>query len=110
MIDVKIENKDVVTESTGILKRLTGLDAMFQRAFICIASKKGKFVYDRQLGTDISEIDLSAEDAKDRLELVFNEALVNCSNAVAQVLEIGEKIKVKIIIDGQSTEVEVDKA
>lgn len=110
MIDVKIENKDVVTESTGVLMRLTGLDAMFQRAFINIASKKGSFVYDRELGTDISGIDLTTEDAKDRLELVFNEALVNCSNAVAQVLEIDEKIKVKILIDGQSREVEVEKA
>lgn len=107
MIDVKIKNDDVVRNSSGRYETITGQDALFQRAFICAAVNKGSFIYDRQLGSRLGGIVVNAKNAKDTLDLIINEALVNCENTSAEVLRIGSKLRIRITVGDKSREEEV---
>lgn len=101
MIDCRIENGDVVVDSTGRFVRITEKEALFQRAMICISAGLGEFAYDRGLGSRINEIEKDGTKDAQRLELVLNEALAQFKNTYVSVIEFGEKIKVSICIDGE---------
>lgn len=108
MTDVKIINGDAVTDSTGNYKMLSDTDALFQRAVICIAAKSGSFFYDRNLGSNLRSINSESDFAKQRAELVINEALAELENTYAEVLEYsGDIIKLKITIGNESKIAEV---
>lgn len=107
MIDCKIENGDISVDSTGRFVKITGKEALFQRAMICISARLGEFVYDRGLGSRRCEIKKGGENDSQRLELVLNEALASFENTYVSVLEFGEKIRVNICIDGECRTEEV---
>lgn len=107
MIDCRIENGDISVDSTGRFVRITEKEALFQRAMICISARLGEFVYDRGLGSRRDEIGRNGINDSQRLELVLNEALARFENTYVTVLEFGEKIKVKICIDGECRTEEV---
>lgn len=101
MIDCRIENGDIAVDSTGRFVRITEKEALFQRVMICISARLGEFVYDRGLGSRREAIKNGDTDSAQRLELVLNEALARFENTYVSVIEFGEKIKVKICIDGE---------
>lgn len=107
MIDCRIENGDISVDSTGRFVRIAEKEALFQRAMICISANLGEFAYDRGLGSRKKEIEKGGTDSVQRLELVLNEALAEFENTYVSVLEYGEKIKVKICIDGECRTEEV---
>lgn len=105
MVDVKLNNGDVVCDSTGKRLTVTDSDALFQSAIISIGTKLGSFVYDRSLGSRLSELD--SDTTKEKAEIVINEALAGLENTYAEVLELGESVKLKITINGESRTEEV---
>lgn len=107
MIDCRIEKGDIALDSTGRFVRITEKEALFQRVMICISARLGEFVYDRGLGSRINEIEMDGTDSSQRLELVLNEALARFENTYVSVIEFGEKIKVKICINGECRTEEV---
>lgn len=101
MIDVKITNGDIETDTTGGAKRIYGRDVLFQRAMLCMTVPKGSFVYDRELG---SERGVTAA----QTELLFGEALVKYSGTTVRVLGMtDEAVRVSVSIDGESRTEEV---
>lgn len=107
MTDVKINNGDVVVDSTGRYEMISDKDALFQRAQICIGARLGGFIYDRQTGSDIRSIDSESEFAKENAELIINEALAQFENTTAAVKEYGDIIRLTITIDDESRDTEV---
>lgn len=107
MIDNLIKDGDVYTDSSGAFVRISGTDELFQRAYICICVNKGSFAYDRTLGSDIRKINLNAQDAAEKLQLVINEALINCDGVCAKVLETGKSIKVELCVNDVKRTAEV---
>ncbi len=102
MIDVKISNGDVAVDSTGSPVSISGADAKFQRALICLTVPKGSFVYDRELGTRR----FSGSTA--RRELLFNEALARYPGERVKVTGTTETgVTVRIYIGGESRVAEV---
>lgn len=106
MRDVKLENGDIAVDSSGRTVVLNGIDAKFQQAVICISAKLGGFVYDRSLGSEISECKDSVSVQK--VQLLANEALASMSDTFAKVSDIGKEIKLKITIDGETREVNIN--
>lgn len=102
MTDYKIENGDVKKDSAGRYIKITGRDAEFQRALICITARLGKFIYNRELGSRAGEIETGGAESARRLELVLNEALAKYEKTSVRVTEYGERLVVKITIDGES--------
>ena len=107
MIDAKIEHGDTVVDSSGNVVMISDSDALFQRAVMCISAKLGSFIYDRKLGSRLAEFDLTVTNAKGRAEVLANEALADFEDTYAEVLELGDKLKLKITIDGESRTEEV---
>ncbi len=105
MRDIKISNGDTVKNSSGNYVELNGSDALFQRVLIYITAKSGSFVYDRTLGSEITKIDKNSENAKERAELILNEALTKFENTYVKVLEYGDSLKLEITI-GDETRIE----
>lgn len=105
--DVKIQNGDVVLDSGGRFVRIFGVDAKFQRAMICINTKVGGFVYNRKLGSQIKSVDIANPFAKERLELLINEALAHFENTKAEVVSVGKMALIQITIDGETRTEEV---
>ena len=102
MVDVKLQNGDPVTDSTGSAVMLGDRDARFQRALVRMTAAHGCFIYDRELGTRPLGDDLR------RAELALNEALTLCPGARVQLLEKGdESMTVRLTVDGENREEEV---
>lgn len=107
MTDIKTENGDIVLDSCGNTVRLSGDDELFQRAKTCIAAQKGHFIYDRQLGSELSKVLKDENITAQRAELVINEALAKFDNAFASVQECGDKVKFMLTINGKTCLAEV---
>lgn len=107
MIDIKVRNGDSVKDSTGKLLKIEDTDVLFQRVLICIGVKRESFIYNRNLGSKLGEIDFNAENAKEKAELIINEALAEFENTYVKVLEIGKTMKLEITISGESRTEEV---
>ena len=107
MTDVKIKDGDVVVDSTGRYEIISDTDALFQRAEICIGARLGSFIYDRQTGSEIRSIKAEDDLAKEKAELVINEALAEFEDTKAVVLQYGDIIKLTITIGDESRDTEV---
>ncbi len=108
MTDVKIEKGDIVLDSSGNTVMLSEEDEKFQRAMICIQAKKGSFIYDRQLGSELYKAREDKNCSSGQAQLIINEALAKFDNAFASVLSFGNKIRILLTIDGKTRFVEVD--
>ena len=102
MIDIKVKDGDTVKDSTGKLLEISDKDVLFQRVLICIGVKNESFIYNRNLGSRLSKLDFNAEDAKEKAELIINEALAEFEDTYVKVLEAGEAIKLEITIGDES--------
>ncbi len=102
MIDVKLSNGDVVADSTGRFVQVSDNDALFQRALICIGAKLGSFIYDRNLGSDVSKVELSDTYTDQKAELIVNEAIAQFENTYAKVIEYGDTLKLELEIGNES--------
>lgn len=107
MTDVKIKDGDAVVDSTGRYEIISDTDALFQRAEICIGARFGSFIYDRQTGSEIRSIKAEDDLAKEKAELVINEALAEFEDTKAVVLQYGDIIKLTITIGDESRDTEV---
>lgn len=107
MTDVKIKYGDAVVDSTGRYEMITDKDVLFQRAQICIGARLGNFIYDRETGSDIRNVDAESDLAKENAELIINEALAQFEDTKAVVLEYGDIIKLTVTIGGESRNTEV---
>ena len=56
-------------------------DELKQRLYIALSAKKGGFIYDRELGSDIFAVDLSEPDCINKIEVFASKALSDISNA-----------------------------
>ena len=114
-MDVKIENKDVRIQATGEMDYVDSLEELCQRIEIASTVTKGSFVYDRQLGSESSELDVNDERLNDKLTMIFKEATIDIPYTDLRVLEVykrddGYFAKIEIIngIDIIVTEVNID--
>lgn len=106
MIDAKLKKGDLLRGAAGQVETVSERDALFQRAMIRMGARLGSFVYDRSIGARHG-FEASDVYAKEKTELMLNEALAGLSNTYVQVRSLSESIGVTITIDGESREEEV---
>lgn len=106
MIDAKLKNGDLTVDSAGSVIQISGKDALFQRAVICMTVPKGSFIYDRKLGTE-----RVAEDDGQRTAQLFGEALAEYPDTTVRVVSISQEgvAAVRVTVDGESRIEEVRK-
>lgn len=77
-MDLLLENGDYKKDPSGKPISISGLDELMQRVYIRLKSKLGAFIYDRELGSDISELPENPND---------NELLVTVRSALPQLFD-----------------------
>ncbi len=66
---------DLAVDDNGQPYRIAGEEAVRQQLYILLSARKGAFLYDRALGSDIFQIDLSAPDCIPLIEAKARHAL-----------------------------------
>lgn len=112
-MDVKIENEDISVDSAGSFVMIDGFDEIVQQALIRMKIPKGKFIYDRNLGSFCDSLDINTgKNQMKALEMLINESLVSLNNAYVKVNSTektskGIKAEITVFIGDLSTTKEV---
>lgn len=106
MNDVKLKNGEIALDAAGNAEILGDRDAHFQRAYIRMTAKRGKFIYDRELGADVIHGTTDMPERKN--EQLFNEALALCADATARYVSYtGRGVMVEVDSNGEKRTMEV---
>ncbi len=96
-MDVKIENKDIATDSCYAPLYIQGIEEIAQRVKIACTIKKGSFVYDTNLGSFAHTIDLNDDMAKEKLEMIFKEATIDIPYTTLRVTKLDRDNKTAVV-------------
>lgn len=69
-MDTLLQNGDVLSDCAGDLQAVHGVQEIIQRAMIRLRMKRGSFVYDPKLGSDLHRLDLHRLDQFTLLSVV----------------------------------------
>lgn len=84
-LDVKLKNGDTELDATGALVMITGEEELVQRAMLCLTSRKGGFIYDKNFGLELyTEID--SERGLRILEARMREAVMSIDGLTLNLL------------------------
>lgn len=75
-MDIKLLNGDIEISCSGEYGYVTEVDEALQRAVLCAKIKKGSFIYNKALGTELGKIDAESPLAIKTAEMLLNEVLM----------------------------------
>lgn len=110
-MDTLIENGDHETDSRGYPYDICSADEACQRARFILSTKKGSFIYDRELGSDHDYLLANAD--KEGCARLFCEEALSCQKelslgrVIAEENERGVSLSAEIIYNGESRFTEV---
>lgn len=107
MMDTLLVNGDIGVSHNGEYQTVQGINEVLQKLMLCAKIRKGSFIYNKTLGTELAGIDLNSSNALKTAGQLLNEAIVDDYGFVAEAEKI-EKSEDKIILlfsvsDGKET-------
>ena len=99
---------DTALNITGDISRdtVSGSDEIQQRLYILLSARYGKFIYDRELGSDIFSVDVSQPNFTDRIESCARKALHDMPDAEIVGVEANNgNICIGVEADGEIYEI-----
>ena len=111
-MDIKIKNSDISLDSQGEYEFVSGIDEVVQKLLMCAEIRKGSFIYNKELGTTLRDIDSESDRRALTATAILNEALIDTKGAKAQVESFEKKdgkiqLNVKVSFIGVERNVEV---
>lgn len=111
-MDVLIRNGDVAITPWGEYRMAEGLNEAVQKAMLSAQIKKGSFVYNKSLGTELCSVSPEEPLSLKTAELLLNEALIGsgCEVKVNSLFKASEdkyKVVIRISNGNESTVAEV---
>lgn len=95
-------NGDFDTDSEGMAYRISGNDEIRQKVYILLSARLGEFIYDRTLGSDIHNIDISQPEACDEIIAQARKTLCDIPQIEVTGAQINDgQITVSVQIDGE---------
>ena len=76
-MDIKIDNRDILLDGKNAPVMIDGIQQILQQIKIALAVKKGSFIYDRNMGTELSREVILAENGAKTLQAILYEGLIN---------------------------------
>ncbi len=110
-MDVRIADGDIAMVSSGSYAYITGIEEAVQRVRISALTVKGDFVYDRELGTDYSELHPDDGMLCEKLELLLRESCADIHDTAVEVISCNRESLIavlKVSYRNQETTTEVD--
>ena len=98
-MDVLIKNSDMVTDSSFSPLYIQGAEEVLQRVDFALMTPKGKFIYNRDMGLEESDTDISEKGIRG-LEARCREAVMNIEGVTLDVVsaERTENGRIKAIV------------
>ncbi len=98
---------DVVNDSVSSVE---GLKELKQKMYITLSVRKGAFIYDRELGSDVFETDLNSSNCVEEIEMKARNALSDFPNVeVIGVIVDENVITVSVEYNDEVLEIELVK-
>lgn len=76
-MDIKIKDKDISLTSSGAFQRVDGLQGVIQQIYIGTKVKKGRFIFDPEMGISVEGIDFNSENVCENFEALLKEMLID---------------------------------
>ncbi|MCH5201994.1 MAG: hypothetical protein J1F17_02200 [Oscillospiraceae bacterium] len=87
--DVMLDNGGIVfNPNNSDEKRLGGSQAIIQRIKIALSLKKGNFIYDKDAGLEIPDLDYTKERNLKILEMLINEIVSKIGSCKAKLISL----------------------
>ncbi len=108
-MDTAIEtNGDFAKDTNGAAYSIFGIDEIKQKIYILLSARLGEFIYDRNLGSKIYNIDLSLPTAKNDIIAQARKTLCSIPEVEVTGAEIsGEDVTVQVKIEQQVYNIEL---
>lgn len=87
-MDVKIKDKDTLMSANGDCVQIDSVQEILQRVNIACSVIKGKFIYDRELGSYSNTVSISDPMLCDKLSMIFKEATIDIDYTDLKVLKV----------------------
>lgn len=103
-MDTAISNGDFMLDSNGIPISIYGIQEILQRALIRLTVRKGSFIYDTNLGSDLYKLKKTAStNIKSRALSMVKEALKPMSNVLVddvstEFINSSENLKLNVVL------------
>lgn len=103
-MDTAISNGDFMLDSNGIPISIYGIQEILQRALIRLTVRKGSFIYDTNLGSDLYELKKTTSTSiKSRALSMVKEALKPMSNVLVddvstEFINSSENLKLNVVL------------
>ena len=82
-MECKISDGDIALDSCGRYIKLSSDEEVLQNAYISIAAEKGKFYYNRELGSQIRKISRDDENFSEKFLMAMKAAIVDYPDVTA---------------------------
>lgn len=111
-MDIKVENKDIVLNDNGSPVMIEGIEQGVQQLKLACDVQKGTFVYDREMGLEVSDEIFENPNRNKTIEAMLNELLIDIPNITVSVQSLDYDSDIKkatvTVADGyNSVETEV---
>jgi len=104
-MDILLINGDVGINQSGQYRFVKGIEEVLHKAILCAKVKKGSFIYNKALGTDIGSIDINSPKALKTASMLLNEALMGSAGYTAEVENMEKtadgKLKILLAVKNQ---------
>lgn len=109
-MDILLENGDLTLTPAGEYVYVSGIDDALQKAILCAKIRKGSFIYNKNLGSELRGVDPESSVAKNTIELLLKEALMEVDGYVVRVLSVsriqGNRYQMTIEIESENDMIE----
>ena len=113
-MDTAISNGDFMLDSNGIPISIYGIQEILQRVLIRLTVRKGSFIYDTNLGSDLYKLKKTTSTSiKSRALSMVKEALKPMSNVLVddvstEFINSSENLKLNVVLRVNNSKKEVE--
>lgn len=112
-MDTAINKGDFLLDSSGLPISISGVQEILQRAIIRLTVRKGSFVYDTDLGSNLYKLKAGSANIKSEALNMVKEALKPMSNIFVEnvsteFVNSGENLRLNVIISINNKREEVE--
>lgn len=87
-MDVLLKNGDISLTPAGEAEYVSGIDEIVQKVILCAKIRKGSFIYNKNLGSELRGVDPESPVAASTIELLLKEALIKVKGYKLKVVSV----------------------
>ena len=112
-MDTALKDGDFYLGTTGKPIAISGIKELLQRVLIRLTVKKGSFIYDKDLGSDLYTLKNTNKDIKNQAIIMIKEALADMRKIEVEDISIkftdsSENLKLNVLLSINNNKEEVE--